>query len=123
MSVRWRYSPNSYQPGLGELFRNATPIDFGLGYRWRRNESNLLLAEKIGRRRTGDRINPALTSRSLPGTGRAQTPDGAKNGRIAAENTTEQRPTELGLSLSQGFSRFVRVRRLNRADRAAKIGT
>jgi hypothetical protein len=36
--------PNTYQPRLQELFRTATPIDFGYGYRWRRNESNLLLA-------------------------------------------------------------------------------
>ena len=37
--------PNTYQPKLQELFhRTATPIDFGYGYRWRRNESNLLLA-------------------------------------------------------------------------------
>ena len=35
-----------YQPGLAELFRRATPIDFGVGYRWRKNESNLLLAQK-----------------------------------------------------------------------------
>ena len=36
--------PNTYQPKLTELFREAKPIDFGYGYRWRRNESNLLLA-------------------------------------------------------------------------------
>jgi hypothetical protein len=38
------------QPRLGDLFRrgNAIPIDFGVGYRWRRNESNLLLAQKSG---------------------------------------------------------------------------
>jgi hypothetical protein len=31
------------------LFRNGNPIpiDFGLGYRWRINQSNLLLAQKI----------------------------------------------------------------------------
>ena len=26
---------HSYQPGMAELFRNATPLDFGIGYRWR----------------------------------------------------------------------------------------
>jgi len=36
--------PNTYQPRLAELYRRSTPIDFGYGYRWRRNESNLLLA-------------------------------------------------------------------------------
>jgi hypothetical protein len=37
-----------YQTRMGELFReNAIPIDFGVGYRWRTNESNLVLAQKI----------------------------------------------------------------------------
>jgi hypothetical protein len=37
--------PNTYQPKLQELFaKSATPIDFGVGYRWRSHESNLLLA-------------------------------------------------------------------------------
>jgi hypothetical protein len=41
--------PNTYQPKLAELFRkNATPINFGIGYRWRPNESNLLLAISQG---------------------------------------------------------------------------
>ena len=39
--------PRAYQPRMAELFRKAAPIDFGLGYRWRKNESNLLLAQKI----------------------------------------------------------------------------
>jgi hypothetical protein len=38
-----------YQPQMSEVFRRqASPIDFGLGYRWRVNESNLLLAQKTG---------------------------------------------------------------------------
>ncbi len=37
---------NAYQRDMGELFRHASPIDFGIGYRWRKNESNLLLAQK-----------------------------------------------------------------------------
>ncbi len=58
---RWRLQPfgrylgpisifgHRYQPQLAELFRRGhpSPIDFGLGYRWRTNESNLLLAEKL----------------------------------------------------------------------------
>ena len=37
--------PRSYQPNLSELFAraNPTPINFGVGYRWRPHESNLLL--------------------------------------------------------------------------------
>jgi hypothetical protein len=39
--------PGRYQPGYAELFRRAQPIDFGIGYRWRSNESNLLLSIKV----------------------------------------------------------------------------
>ena len=39
--------PRAYQPRMAELFRKATPIEFGLGYRWRKNKSNLLLAQKL----------------------------------------------------------------------------
>ncbi len=35
-----------YQPRMAELFQGANPIEFGIGYRWRKNESNLVLAEK-----------------------------------------------------------------------------
>ncbi len=37
----------TYQARMGELFRNAIPINFGVGYRWRINESNLVLAQKV----------------------------------------------------------------------------
>ena len=30
--------PNAYQPDMAELFRNAAPLDFGIGYLWRKNE-------------------------------------------------------------------------------------
>ena len=38
----------SIKPNMTELFRkgHAKPIDFGVGYRWRPGESNLLLAVK-----------------------------------------------------------------------------
>jgi hypothetical protein len=38
--------PQNYQPDLSELFArgNPIPINFGVGYRWRPHESNLLLA-------------------------------------------------------------------------------
>jgi len=38
--------PGRYQPAYSALFRNSRSIDFGIGYRWRPNESNLLLAVK-----------------------------------------------------------------------------
>jgi hypothetical protein len=41
---------NLYQSQLNSVFGKgrATPIDFGIGYRWRPNESNLLLAVRDG---------------------------------------------------------------------------
>lgn len=38
-----------YQTALSEVFRKnkAPPIDFGVGYRWRPHESNLLMARRI----------------------------------------------------------------------------
>jgi hypothetical protein len=35
-----------YQSQLSHIFHRAPPIDFGVGYRWRLRESNLLVAEK-----------------------------------------------------------------------------
>jgi hypothetical protein len=39
--------PGRYQPQYAELFRRSRPMDFGIGYRWRTFESNLLLAVKV----------------------------------------------------------------------------
>jgi len=39
--------PGRYQPAYAELFRRSQPIDFGIGYRWRTHESNLLLSVKL----------------------------------------------------------------------------
>ncbi len=36
--------PGRYQEEYAELFRRAEPLDFGIGYRWRSHESNLLLS-------------------------------------------------------------------------------
>jgi hypothetical protein len=38
--------PAMYQPKYAELFQRSQPMDFGIGYRWRSFESNLLLAVK-----------------------------------------------------------------------------
>jgi hypothetical protein len=38
--------PGRYQRQYAELFARAQPIDFGIGYRWRAHESNLLLTVK-----------------------------------------------------------------------------
>src|ERR1700758_858454 len=57
-SKRWRFFPfgryagpisefpGRYQQQYAELFSRAQPIDFGIGYRWRSHESNLLLSVK-----------------------------------------------------------------------------
>ena len=39
--------PGRYQLSYAELFRRAEPINFGVGYRWRTNESNLLLSVRL----------------------------------------------------------------------------
>jgi hypothetical protein len=36
--------PNMYQLAYAKLFERAQPMDFGIGYRWRSRESNLLLS-------------------------------------------------------------------------------
>jgi hypothetical protein len=72
--------PGSYQPRMSQLFQNATPIDFGVGYRWRKNESNLLLAEKA--------LPGAGEAELTPHSPDAQAPDNAKN---AAESPRPHR--------------------------------
>jgi hypothetical protein len=39
--------PGRYQEAYAELFQRAQPIDFGIGYRWRTHESNLLLSVRL----------------------------------------------------------------------------
>ncbi len=58
--------PSHYQPAMEDLYRKEapTPIDFGLGYRWRKNESNLLVARKNGPVSDESVVNTALTMKS-----------------------------------------------------------
>ena len=69
---KWRLQPfgryagpisifgHAYQSQMANLFhKSSIPIDFGLGYRWRKNESNLLLAQRIA---------PATSDAAAPGT-------------------------------------------------------
>jgi hypothetical protein len=39
--------PGRYQQSYAELFQRAQPMDFGIGYRWRTHESNLLLSVRL----------------------------------------------------------------------------
>ena len=47
-----------YQPQMAGLFQGANPIEFGIGYRWRKNESNLLLAQKGASTISDDELAP-----------------------------------------------------------------
>jgi hypothetical protein len=56
---KWRFFPfgryagpisefsGRYQESYASLFQRAQPIDFGIGYRWRTHESNLLLSVRL----------------------------------------------------------------------------
>jgi hypothetical protein len=78
---KWRLQPfgryvgplpifgRSYQPAMAELFRRAAPLDFKIGYRWRKNESNLLLAQKGAPATSDEGLTPRLpTEKYLAGT-------------------------------------------------------
>ena len=39
--------PGRYQQEYAALFRRSQPMDFGIGYRWRSHESNLLLSVRL----------------------------------------------------------------------------
>jgi hypothetical protein len=45
--------PGRYQEEYAELFRRSQPMDFGIGYRWRSFESNLLLSVRLPSDGTG----------------------------------------------------------------------
>jgi hypothetical protein len=80
----------TYQERMGELFSkgNAIPIDFGIGYRWRKNESNLLLAQKVAAATSDNELAPPLPpSRYLRGTV-TQSP---KKGRSAVGSPRKRR--------------------------------
>ena len=71
-STQWRFFPfgrylgpiaefpSRYQQSYAELFTRAQPIDFGIGYRWRTHESNLLLSVRV----PGSESAPAETTSS-----------------------------------------------------------
>jgi hypothetical protein len=46
--------PGRYQASYAELFRRSQPLGFGIGYRWRSNESNLLLSVRLAPGETGN---------------------------------------------------------------------
>ena len=56
--------PGQYQQSYAELFRRAQPMDFGIGYRWRSHESNLLLSVRLAGRWLGDGWSDDLVHRA-----------------------------------------------------------
>jgi len=52
--------PGKYQEEYAELFRRSQPMNFGIGYRWRSYESNLLLSVRLA----ADETAPADTTSS-----------------------------------------------------------
>jgi hypothetical protein len=62
--------PGRYQEQYAELFRRAQPMDFGIGYRWRSHESNLLLSVRLPASESG----PEATSSAEPPPPKPQRP-------------------------------------------------
>jgi hypothetical protein len=56
--------PGTYQPRMAELFRNAPPLDFGIGYARRRDASSLLLAQRLPPGVTEADLKDWLTTRA-----------------------------------------------------------
>jgi len=54
---------NFYQPRMADLFQGASPIEFGIGYRWRKNESNLILAERGSSPTSDEQLMPNAAAR------------------------------------------------------------
>jgi hypothetical protein len=81
-SKKWKFFPfgryagpisefqGKYQEQYAELFRHSQPMDFGIGYRWRSHESNLLLSVKLAPDETG----PVETTSSADPPETAQPP-------------------------------------------------
>jgi len=69
--------PGKYQEQYAELFRRSQPMDFGIGYRWRSFESNLLLSVKLPSGDSGrvDATASATPPRRTPSRPRRRQPD------------------------------------------------
>jgi hypothetical protein len=67
--------PGRFQERYAELFRRAQPMDFGIGYRWRSHESNLLLAVKLPSDGSGGSVETTSTTEApLPRPKRSRVP-------------------------------------------------
>ena len=80
-STKWRFFPfgrylgpidkfpGLYQESYAALFRRAQPIDFGIGYRWRTHETNVLLSVRLA-----DDGTPAIDATASAEAPRASPP-------------------------------------------------
>jgi hypothetical protein len=95
----------SYQPEMAELFRRATPIDFGIGYRWRKNESNLLLAQKGAPKVSDEELTPSLpTDKYATGTQSPNKPrTAAGSGKSHKKRPESQSTVSLGCRVAGIF--------------------
>jgi hypothetical protein len=84
---------NFYQPRMAELFQNANPIDFGIGYQWRKDESNLVVAQK-----------QPLTDGEEQVTAQSQAEGGV--GGTAVGSNKKARRTQTTRPFGCGFGRF-----------------
>jgi hypothetical protein len=66
--------PGTYQPRMAELFRNAAPLDFGIGYARRRDASSLLLAQRLPPGVTEADLKDWITTRADNLTDGAESP-------------------------------------------------
>ena len=94
----------TYQARMGELFRNAIPIDFGVGYRWRRNESNLVLAEKIASGSNDGALAPPLPTDQYPQNRGRVAASGPPGKRAQSEPKRGATPASLGCGIRGVFS-------------------
>jgi hypothetical protein len=66
--------PGRYQEEYADLFRRAQPMNFGIGYRWRTNESNLLLAVRVAAGEAGSPADTAAATEAPPKPPRPKKP-------------------------------------------------
>lgn len=88
---------NFYQPRMAEVFRTADPIDFGIGYRWRKNEFNLIVAQK----RPVPNGEEELTSQSQAEGGAGET--AAVSNKKARRRMESQTTRPLGCGFGRVF--------------------
>jgi hypothetical protein len=100
---KWRFFPfgryagpiaefhGRYQESYADLFRRAQPMDFGIGYRWRTYESNLLLSVRLPD--DGSATADATSSTDVPPPPRPPRP---RKPRPPAPIEPQQQPQQRG---------------------------